>query len=122
LAPSALTKDGAVNGTLEFSLDSCLTSYKIDLTATNVVVGIQENAEGGFAIHADDGAISVTAQEGTVMVYDTRGSLVGTSSFSVSESGTRRELARDLPSGCYVVIYSDGQRGNQRARTVIIYR
>lgn len=122
LAPSALTKDGAVNGTLEFSLDSCLTSYKIDLTATNVVVGIQENAGGAFAIHVDDGTISVAAQEGIAMVYDTRGGLVGRVSISAQESGIRREMARDLPSGCYVVIYSDSQRGSQLARTVIIYR
>lgn len=122
LAPSTLTKDGAINGTLVFSLDSCLTTYKIDLTATNLVVGVDEDVTSAFVATAEEGAIGVVAQEGIVQVYDMRGALLARTVYGSADAGQRRELVRNLTSGTYVVTYQNLPSGTQLVRTVVIYR
>jgi hypothetical protein len=122
LAPSSLTNDGLVKGSLEFSLDSCATKYRIDLSATNVVVSIDAEDETEFEAVSIDGVLFARTGEGVVHVYDARGGLVSKSVTAASENGVRRQIVDNLPSGVYVVMYQSMPAGVQQARTVVVYR
>jgi hypothetical protein len=122
LAPSSLTKEGAVTGSLEFSLDSCVTTYRIDLSATNVVVSVDADDESSFEVASIDGVLFARTGEGLVHVYDARGALVSKSVTAASENGIRRQIVNNLQSGVYVVTYQSIPAGVQQTRTIVVYR
>jgi hypothetical protein len=97
--------------------------YKIDLTATNVVVSVREELEQQLDVRVDDaGAIFIRAQEGYVRVYNARGEQVSVADLRSADATGYRKIASDLASGSYVVAYQSLAGGMQLARTVIIYR
>jgi hypothetical protein len=122
LAPSTLTNDGAVNGKLEFILDSCLTTYTVNLTATNVVVSVDDDQALPLDIVVDDGAIFIRASEGTVHVYDARGGVVAKTTLHAADALMRRQVAGDLANGSYVVVFQGQQGSPQLVRSVIVIR
>ena len=122
LAPSSLTKEGAVKGSLEFSLDSCVTTYRIDLSATNVIVSVDAEEETGFEVSSYDGALYVRADEGLVHVYDARGGLVTRFTVNASESRVQRQIASNLAAGSYMVTYQNPANGIRTARSVVVVR
>lgn len=89
IAPSQLTIDGEVNGTLTFSLDSCGADRSIDLKAFVRTVGVSE------------GSTSVPPYEtkGESHVYDLRGMWLGT-----FPAEPLQRFIDGLASGVYVII------------------
>jgi len=122
LAPSTLTKDGVVPGTLRFSLDSCATYYTIDLSATNVVVGVDEQPETDIRLYAEDGSVYLAADEGVASVYDARGVRIAVVTLQGAITGNGRLIANNLASGSYVVVYEQPTIGVRRVRNVVITR
>lgn len=119
IAPSSITQSGLIKGQLTFSIDSCLTTYTVDLSATNVLVGVDDQIETSATLNVVDGAIVVGAEEGVVYVYDMRGLVVATT--NVGAENTGKAIIRNLPSGAYVVVHQSGGSLRRTLGTVCIH-
>jgi hypothetical protein len=103
LDPKSIVVDGPVKGTLRYLLDSCAVPYEVQLNASVIVVGVDDEQGAGSArISVSDDGIVVTDAPGRVEVFDLRGQMIASGQ---SELGYIR--LGGLATGCYLVTVHD---------------
>ncbi|MCX6140847.1 MAG: zinc-dependent metalloprotease [Candidatus Kapabacteria bacterium] len=101
IAPSLLTVDGAVKGSLVFMLDSCATERVVALSAVVRVVGVANDALDVFNMIDE------------ARFYDLRGLQCAT----VQANGVEPSVPEALPRGVYLMVLSS--EGKVRSRRLI---